>query len=148
MAWENLRERNKGLSAEKLFEKKILAKQSNHFRHSTTEEDIYEHWDYIVYREDTCKRFDIKNNGNVVELKNCKGGKGWIYTTIADYIVFWNEIASSFHMIETEKIRHFLIQNLDQLNLHSRRQYDYMDSFIFLTPEEISKMSDYILPVN
>lgn len=78
------------------------------------QEDMYEHFDYIIFKDGEVHRVEVKSRKRInrhdeifqddyiwIELENVRGDKGWLYGT-ADLIAFEEE--NDFKLVKREDL--------------------------------------------
>lgn len=98
-----------GVNAEAAF-KKLMTRRGWYVEEAPIESNIYDHWDYQVFKDQWALKVDVKAQKRVsrgdtvttptwvwIEIKNNAGYPGWLYQTKADYLAFQRE--SVFYLV-------------------------------------------------
>ena len=120
--WQQAREQ--GLKAANRFEK-ICLEQDYLFQKSTRNQDMKEHWDYEICKDDKCLKVEVKSAKRLkrgdaevlysilyLEHRNVSGNLGWLYGK-ADLVAF--EQKEGFILIGAAKLVELWEKLVDKL---------------------------------
>ena len=112
-----------GASAEEFF-KHVMNKRGWYVEDATKEQNIYEHWDFRLYKDHWSFTVDVKAQKRVsrgdtdttpqyvwLELRNNAGFPGWLYKTEANYLAFQRE--DVFYLVAPRDLRDVVTRLVD-----------------------------------
>jgi len=110
----------KGQLRELGFKKKF---EENNFiiKKSTKNQDIKEHWDFEISKDDLVLKVDVKglkeqarlNDQHFIEIKNVRGDTGWAWSEYVDGFVF--EVTDKWILVEKNKLQELVKQKVDKI---------------------------------
>lgn len=124
-----------GMKAEDLFRRKMIEIGWEVYE-ADREENIYEHWDFAVWKDAYLRKIDVKAQKRVsrndtttsnewvwVELLNNGGYPGWLYQTHANYLAFQYE--SMFHLVTPHELRVLIQEKVEPVRVNKSADAQY-----------------------